>query len=303
MSEKKVEFKEGQSYSFKITGTIILPDGSERFVLTDPNNVKHLLNKQYYEAYNFKNNQKITCRIDKINCTGKIYLEPEHPHYKIGETYNFRFYAYVDVTNAAEEVNKIAILTDLLGNTVNISADEIPGPLKSGDIVPCKVLTIRKGRVRLTNDISGNDYTGLVPGGVYSFSIVEELSLGDNYDFYIIENEEGQRFKLRRKFYKDYFFYTGKRIKARLNEQNGSYYLEPFHPKYEVGKTYDFEIIKEGIINEYPNLKKKAYFLKNEHGRDIVIKKEDVNPDIVSGNHLSCKVIEIKKSQVYLECQ
>ena len=100
MSNIKVELKEGNSYLFKITGTIVLPDGSESFVLTDPNKVRHLINTQYYSEYNLKNNQEIICRIDKINCTGKIYIEPEHPHYKLGEPYNFMFYAYIDVTNA-----------------------------------------------------------------------------------------------------------------------------------------------------------------------------------------------------------
>jgi len=303
MIQNKIELKEGNSYTFKITGTIILPDGSERFVLTDPNSVRHLLKAQYYKDYNFKNNQEITCRIDKINCTGKIYLEPGHPHYKLGEIYNFRFYTYLEVTNASNEVNTVAIFTDVLGNPVKISSDDIPGPLRSDDIVSCKVTGIRKGKVFISNDISGNDYTGMTPGVLYDFTIKEELSLGDNYDFYIIESDEGKRFKIRKKFYSEYYFYIGKRIKAMLNGNNGNYYLEPRHPKYEVGEIYDFEILREDIIDEYPNLKKKAYFLKNIHGKEIVIKKEDVDPASISDSHINCRVAEIKHSQVIIDCK
>jgi len=303
MTQKKVELKEGNSYTFKITGTIILPDGSERFVLTDPNGVKHLLKAQYYKDYNFRNNQEITCRIDKINCTGKIYIEPGHPHYKLGEIYNFRFYTYLDVTNASNEVNTVAIFSDILGNPVKISSDDIPGPLKGDDIVSCKVSGIRKGKVFISNDISGNDYTGMTPGELYDFAILEELSLGDNYDFYILESNEGKRFKIRKKFYSEYYFYIGKRIKAMLNGNNGNYYLEPQHPKYEVGEIYDFEILREDIIDEYPNLKKKAYFLKNDHGKEIVIKKEDVDPFSISNSHVNCRIVEIKHSQIYINCK
>jgi hypothetical protein len=303
MSHDKVALKEGNSYTFKITGTLVMPDGSESFVLSDPNKVKHLIHKHPYEDYNFKNNQEIICRIDKINCTGKIFIEPEHPHYKLGETYNFRFYTYLDMTNASNEVNKIAIFTDLLGNPVKISADDVPLPMKTGDILACVVSRIRKGRVFITNDVSDNDFTGMVPGELYDFSILEELALGDNYNFYILENKQGKRFKLRKKFYTEYFLYIGKRFRGRLNGNNGNYYLEPVHPKYSVGETYDFEILKEGIIDEYPNLKKKAYFLKNEFGKDIVIKKEDVNRLILSNSHIKCKVIEIKRSQVYIDCK
>lgn len=303
MSQQKVELKEGKSYTFKITGTIVLPDGSESFVLSDPNNVKHLLSKQYYRGYNLKNNQEIICRIDKINCTGKIFIEPQHPHYKLGDVYNFRFYTYLDVTNASNEVNSVAIFTDILGNPVKISADDIPVPLKSDDIFTCEVTAIRKGRVFISNDISGNDYSGMIPGELYNLSIIEELSLGDNYDFYILENKNGKRFKLRKKFYSEYYFYVGKRIKASLYGNNGEYYLEPMHPKFEVGEIYDFEILKEGLIDEYPNVKKKAYFLKNDHGKDIVIKKEDVDPFSISNNFINCRVTEIKHSQVYINCQ
>ncbi len=303
MTQKKVELKEGNSYTFKITGTLILPDGSESFVLMDPNNVKHLLNAQYYEAYGLKNNQEIICRIDKINCTGKIYIEPIHPHYNLGDIYNFRFYTYLDITSASNEVNSIAIFTDVLGYPVRISSYEIPGPLKSGDLVSCKVTGIRKGRVFISNDISGNDFTGMVPGKMYEYTINKELSLGDNYDFYILENSNGKHFKLRKKFYADYNFNVGEKINARLCGNNGEYYLEPKHPNYEVGKLYDFEILREELIDEYPNLKKKAYFLKNEHGKEIVIKKEDVNPASISNSHINCRVIEIKHSQVFIDCK
>lgn len=302
MTHNKVELKEGNSYPFKITGTLVLPDGSESFILTDPNKVRHILNSQYYKGYSLKNNQEITCRIDKINCTGKIYIEPEHPHYKLGERYNFRFYTYLDVTNASGEINKIAIFTDILGNPVKISADEIQSPLMNGDIVGCIVTGIRKGKVFISNDFSNNDFNGMTPGEVYDFSIIEEFTLGDNYDFYILEDKNGKRFRLRKKFYSDYYFYVGKRIKGCLYGENGSYYLEPLHPKYTIGETYDFEILKEDVIDEYPDLKKKAYFLQNEHGKDIVIKKEDVNPFTRSSNHLTCKVLKIKNSQVFIEC-
>ena len=76
-----VSFKVGESYSFQIFKTVDISN-EEFYMLLDPNGNKYLLPAINYKPYNFKIGEWIKCRIDKINCTGKMYIEPNHPVYK-----------------------------------------------------------------------------------------------------------------------------------------------------------------------------------------------------------------------------
>ena len=48
-----------------------------------------LMTLKFYKHYGIEPGNKINCRIDKINCTGKIFLEPEHPNLINGNRYDF----------------------------------------------------------------------------------------------------------------------------------------------------------------------------------------------------------------------
>jgi len=86
---------EGESYLFLIHNKVILPaEDQEAFILIGPNNKKHLMNASYYTLYHFSIGQTIKCTVDKINCSGQIFLEPEHPYYQSGEVYNFLVLAW-----------------------------------------------------------------------------------------------------------------------------------------------------------------------------------------------------------------
>ncbi len=83
--------KEGKTYDFLYYKTTVFPDGEEYYILESPYKSKHLLSKKTYAHYNFRLNQKIKCKVDKINCTSRVFIEPEHPIYKINEIYEMNF--------------------------------------------------------------------------------------------------------------------------------------------------------------------------------------------------------------------
>ena len=83
-----LKFEVNEKYKFTITKKIII-DKEEFFVLTDSKNKEHLLKSSVYSHYNLQLNSKIICKVDKINCNGKIFLEPEHPYLKENKYYNF----------------------------------------------------------------------------------------------------------------------------------------------------------------------------------------------------------------------
>ena len=77
---------EGNWYLFRIYNLLQLQDSAWYYVLQDLNGLKHFMPADYYTNYGFKIGDEITCKVDRINCTGRIFLEPKHPRYIEGET-------------------------------------------------------------------------------------------------------------------------------------------------------------------------------------------------------------------------
>lgn len=298
----KTNLEEGKYYSFKISGSVILPDGSECYILTDINRVKHLLYKDYYHKYNMKLNQEILCRIDKINCTGKIYIEPEHPFYKLGNSYKFKFSHYTELENSEGIMESLAVLKNGQDDDIYLAADEIEKVLKPGEVLEAIVERLKKGRVYISVGASVNDYTGLETGKKYRFTIMDQVAAAGNYTYFVIKDDNGKDFRIRKKFYDKYGMKIGDQITCELMETDHQVFLEPQHPFYEIGFNYHFKIIGETIIDEYPELKKAAFRLQNDFGKDIILKKEDVDTTSIKDDLIKCRVTHIKKSQVYITC-
>lgn len=136
-----VILSEGNSYPFKITNLIQMQDENFYYVLQDINGMKHFMPAGNYTNYNFRIGEEIQCSIAKINCTGRIFLEPENPLYKVGEFY------YFDLIDKPEnESDNILIVRDFYNNLIEIP---IQTDLKTRFVeereVLCKVLSIKKG--------------------------------------------------------------------------------------------------------------------------------------------------------------
>lgn len=298
----KTALVEGKYYPFKITGSVILPDGSDCFILSDINNVKHLLQKRYYNNYKFDHNQEILCRIDKINCTGKIFIEPEHPFYKLGSSYTFTFDRFVEKESHYGGRERLAVLKNGYAEDIYLPSDELDRPLNPGDLLEAVVERIKKGKVFITVGSAINDYTGMDAGKTYHFTLVRELHVGGRYAFFVLRDDNGREFRIRKKFYDKYGFKVGDLVSCELVETDHQVFLEPVHPFYEIGFNYEFKIKGETLVNEYPEGQEEAYLLENAYGKDAVVKKSEVAPGRINGNTVKCTVTAIKKSQVILAC-
>jgi hypothetical protein len=90
----------------------ITEDEIDFLILIDEFNNKHLLESEFYNDYNLEIGKTYNFRVDKINCKGKIFFEPEHPVYKIGECYEFCFYEkHTKINKENQEIN-LLIYTD-----------------------------------------------------------------------------------------------------------------------------------------------------------------------------------------------
>jgi hypothetical protein len=154
-----MKIEEGRYYKFKAIKTILLPDTSESLILHGPDGKRYLLALSPYVHYNLKNKAEVVCKVDRINCTGKVFLEPEHPIYKEGEYYPF----IIDSMHHNEENNRddmvVFTVYDAFGNKVNGNAELLESSVSAGEVVKLKVARISKGRIHFSRHLTRNPKT------------------------------------------------------------------------------------------------------------------------------------------------
>ncbi len=97
----------------------------------------------------------------RIDCSGKVSFEPEHPYYKIGSIYNFEFKNLV--IKLEEDYNKYSgstkkrkvyelIVMDIDGNKHSVVPHEWQKKKNyKPETISCRVLKIVKGHFQLIN--------------------------------------------------------------------------------------------------------------------------------------------------------
>lgn len=128
----------------------------EYFVLIDENNKKHLLETVYFKNYNLEIGKTYDFRVDKINCKGKIFFEPENPFYQIGKNYNFYFQKKEKRINKHNTEEFFFIFSGKNETVAEIQTDLVNFEnikfLKNQEIKAC-VDRIKKGKLIISNNI------------------------------------------------------------------------------------------------------------------------------------------------------
>ncbi len=141
----KVILSEGEWFPFIIHNLVKLQDDEWYYVLQDVNGLKHFMYAKYYENYGFKPGDEISCKIDRINCTGRIYLEPKHPYYSVGEMYDFELLNVSDFNNEI-----VLIVKGFFENRIEIPfLNMMKVEIIEEKMVRCIVKSIKKGQLIL----------------------------------------------------------------------------------------------------------------------------------------------------------
>ena len=141
-SGKRLE--EGKRYQFHVIGQVMLQDEKIYYILEDPFKIRHLLYSGLYKNYRIETGQMIICKVDKINCTGRVYLEPDHPFYSEGHTYDFNFST---ISKNAQSDKKSLIVFDMFDNEISLDCPK-HFMCEAGKIA-CKIIRLRKGKPML----------------------------------------------------------------------------------------------------------------------------------------------------------
>jgi hypothetical protein len=143
------QLEEGHEYNFFVEKLIDLPDG-KYFILRDEWERKYLLPQIYYTTYNIKEGMNIICNVNKINCNGKVFLEPQHPIYKVNDVDTFTLKKLVErikqktkepyyvILSENSKTDKAAVL-----NYTAVDINKLPIERK------CRVIKIKKGELQL----------------------------------------------------------------------------------------------------------------------------------------------------------
>lgn len=109
---------EGKYYKFKVLKTVNLPDEGDFYMLRHQSGRRLLLPVEPYNNYCIGSNCTIECRVDKINCSGKVFLEPRHPVYIEGETYDFIVH---QTSVKGVTLNDTVTVHDVFNNKIHIN--------------------------------------------------------------------------------------------------------------------------------------------------------------------------------------
>jgi len=284
--------KEGAEYKFNVEKELQMPDGSEYFVVTGPDNKKYLLPLVRYSDYGIKARTEIYCTVDRINCKGEVFLEPRNPWYTEGKKYPFIVDSIEDRTDFRGAKQDIIVVLDRCGNRINVLPDPSePLPAK-GTVLNLVVEKITKGKVYLIKTSRAIDDPNFKPGKVYSFKI-EGIAKGlDDEEYFIISDQFGNRHTLTKHYYEYYGFGIHTTFRGRIVKfnKNGERTIEPENPFYKAGDRLEMK-----ITNCTENTIDKSYTLDllDEFGHKHCI-SSGTAPEKKS---VVCRVVMIRKGR------
>lgn len=302
-TNNQYKFNEGEVHSFLINGFTEIPGTDEFFfILKNKFGGKHLLKSIHYNHYNLQVGETIKCRIDKINCSGKIYLEPENPKYKVEETYSFKIKTIIDQINSVGENEKAAVVIDDFGKEINCS---LPTDFKIApkqDKLNCKVLRIKKGELYISISEYKSENISKQIGKDYWFEISNIKKIKNNEDYYILKDENNNSYSLKVDMYKHYNFQINQKIKCTVTKFNtdGHLKIEPIHPHYIIGEVYSFNYLR--TIEETDPLGNKEYvvIVKDILGVETKVRSQNIHSNKSFSETIQCRVDGIRKGKAIL---
>jgi len=284
---------ERESYPFIFHAEIVMPDGEKKYVLTDPFGIRHMLSYELYKHYGFEKGQQIQIRVDKISCSGKIYLEPAHPHYREGEWYDFSFLRSEIRENIFGIMETVWILQDISQQEIAIAMQAgVETPL-SGELIQCKVNRIKKAHISLSHPQAKTNKGLLQTGSWHVFRIENKEVIIDDIPYFVLLDHSGHHHLLKKRPFDDYNIKAGQEIQCKIVKwsNKGIYILEPQHPVYQENQDYHFDVLTTSDT---------TLLVLDVFGNDIELEATDPWPEEM-GNTILLKVKEIRKGVPVLQ--
>lgn len=298
---------EGETYPFKILNILSLGDHDDYFVMRDPLGYKIMMPMGYYLRYGFEPGQTVACRVDKINCNGRMFLEPKHPFYTEGRVYTFEVVASGSSKNILDQPIWYLLVKDLLGYEWKVISQSDAWVTTNPSHIECLIQRIKKGKLYL--QIAGEEIPDqhLMTGRTYDFCLTDErINPDDGLSYYILEDQLGRKHMLRKKYYMHYGYKRGDHIRCKVLKTgaDATLLLEPEHPCYQVGDVADFTLDRIEQLKFSDGSHQKVLVFSDCLGEDVKVHVDDdlaarylhANP-----GQVKAKVTHVYKSRLELE--
>lgn len=295
---------EGNFYPFRILKTMELGDESY-FVMQDPLGYKVLMPRHFYLDYGFEPGQTVQCRVDRINCNGRMYLEPTHPRYTEGNEYPFEVASAGTDRNMLDETEHFLWVKDVFNQQWKLRVWSEQMLADAGTFVNCRLERIKKGKLFLSLANEKPVHLHLEKGQRYPFTIVEErINPTEKTAYFILTDGAGRKHPLKKKYYTHYGFRIGDTIQCTADKftSEGYYFLEPENPWYKTGEIYEFRIIELHKLNFSDGSVQDVLVLNDPFGEEVKVFVTPVEVEALAGKTwVKCLLQRVRKSRLELE--
>jgi hypothetical protein len=296
MEGKVARITEGRKYRFLIEKVTEVPEKGEHYVLHGPDGRRYLIPVQNYMDYGLKTGDTVFCRVDKINCKGEVFLEPENPFYREGKRYQFIVAGYREIKGSRIREGKVMVVKTNTGEEIPVPVPERVESPVPGNSVSLLVLKISKGRIHLAFNRNECRVKHLKSNTDYEFVVEGTETDIDGEEYFVISDQLGVIHTIRRKYYEYYGLKEGVTFRGRVVKyrDDGSRLIEPDNPFYKTGDT-----IEVSIIRNDRNSADGSYYIAGTDRYGFL--HEFRLEDEIKGSRLQCRVVMIRKGKPMLE--
>ncbi len=230
--------REGDVIDVKIIKEILLPNGKNALLGKFEQRL-YILDKKQFGNHEIAVDETIECHVDKINCSGKVFLSPNKTRSLIGSIEKYK-------------ILKIQTVEDTLGNAKYLLHLTSSSATKTQHIT--YILPTKKSQKYTIRAIEKSKYV-LEPINStacnYTYEseikvrIIYKTAIQNHGDYYIVEDCFKRKHIISYSKYRHYNLSIGDTLKCRIRGFDKQYNLklEPTNPKYKLGKVYTFETI------------------------------------------------------------
>jgi hypothetical protein len=291
-------YTEGKVYTFKVVKQITMPDNCVYWVLEGPDSSRFLIDAEIYNKYGIAEEDNLRCNIDRVNCSGRVFLEPQS-ELKTGEVYSFNITGIINRLDPIGRIRYFALVETSLG-TSYCELDH--NKHYFSEELECRVRCVRKGHALLEQAIN--------PKPVCRQGTWEEMLVISSYHYYngehcyLLQDSYGnghvvpftsyRKFGLRTGVWSDFFI-----VSVNPDE---SCIIEPRHPCYKEGDTCVFTVKDRSLYTEFQKVKGSVLQLEDERGYEgIAFVSQDKASEYPNGSSVRGEIVKFKNGKPVIE--
>jgi len=286
--------KEGDIVQVSILKEIQNPKG-QYFYIGKYKKQKFLLPKELFSNGKPPIGQEIECLVEKINCSGKIFMRPVEKK--------------DDNTKQHFKIKHIEQVHDSLGNpkykillqTNDKNMREIISYKRPDtNVVKGKIIGYRKSTPIIKAPSLHSIY---VTNSVQEMKILEQRTINNIGTCFIVQDSYNRNHIIELDKFEHYNLQLYSKIDCRILgfDKKHNLKIEPQNPIYKIGETYEFETIR--LEESYDELHNpiRILYVKDKLGKEASIVQLPHNYQIQPS--VTAKVYRINNGRLYLEYQ